>query len=108
VCIDSQSGLEADAQIAEIHLVLVREGVEEREMAGDGEQKVIVEWGELRELIAEDLWGFGGAHRSGSHASLCGLWENLIWKLPQPSLEHRTDDIYIVEIGFVEEVDIEF
>lgn len=46
--IDLQTRLEANAQIAIIHLVLVSIAVEEAEMARDGKQKVIVEGRQLR------------------------------------------------------------
>lgn len=59
--IDSHTRLEADAQIAIVHLVLVHIGMEEIEMAGDGEQKVVVVGRELGEFILQHLWGCRGA-----------------------------------------------
>ena len=59
--IDSHTRLEADAQIAVVHLVLVHIGMEEIEMAGDGEQKVVVVGREFGEFILQHLWGCRGA-----------------------------------------------
>jgi len=41
--IDLHTWLETDAEISEVHLVFVRVGEEETEMASDGEEEIIVE-----------------------------------------------------------------
>lgn len=49
--VDFHARLEADAEVAEIHLVFLGVGEEEGEVAGDGEEEVIVEGGEGGELV---------------------------------------------------------
>jgi hypothetical protein len=48
--------LEADAQIIVVHLVELGAGVQQADVAGNGEEEVIVEWRELGELVLEHLW----------------------------------------------------
>lgn len=45
--VDFHAGLETDAQVAEVHFVFLRVREEEREMAGDGEEEVVVEGREI-------------------------------------------------------------
>ena len=41
------AGLEANTKIAVIHLILIDIRMEEVEMAGDGEEEIVVIWGEF-------------------------------------------------------------
>ncbi len=53
--IDLECGLEAYAEIAITHSVLVGVGDEEAEVAGDGEKEIVVPWRKVGELILEPL-----------------------------------------------------
>lgn len=53
--LEVQARSDAHSEVVEVHLVAVLVGEEERQVAGDGEQEVVVEWWELGECVAKLL-----------------------------------------------------
>jgi len=106
--INLHARLEADAQVSVIHFVLLGVRKEKREVAGNGEEEVVVEGGEVREFVDEQLRDLLRASAFTGNSVLCSLWKEFIWKFAQPGLEHRADDVYVVQIVLFEEVDIKF
>ena len=51
-------------------------GMKQAEMTGDGEEKVVVPWRQVGELVAKHLRHFGGVRVCSSDASLSDLWQN--------------------------------
>ena len=56
--VDLEARLEADAEVAVVHLVLVAVRAEQAEVARDGEEKVIVPRRKPRQLVFEQLGHF--------------------------------------------------
>jgi len=54
--INFHTRLKTDAEIAEIHLVLVRVGQEKTEMASDRKEQIVLKGRKIRQLIDEQLW----------------------------------------------------
>lgn len=54
-CVNLHARLEANAKIAEVHFVLVGVCQKEAEVAGDGEEEVVVKRRQVRELVDEQL-----------------------------------------------------
>lgn len=77
--IDFEAGLEADAEVAVVHFVLVYVGVQETEMACDGKKQIIVPGRQFRKFILQQ---FGNIFRSSTFLSdfgLSGFWKNFGW-----------------------------
>jgi hypothetical protein len=106
--VDLHTWLETNAQISEVHLVLFGVGEKEGEVASNSEEKVIVEWREIGELINEHLGNTFSARAFSSDAVLCSLGKEFVGKLTQPGLEHGADDVDIVEVVLLEEIDVKF
>jgi hypothetical protein len=100
--------LETNAEIPIIHLVLIDIRVEEVEVAGDCEEKVVVVRRQFRELILQHLWGGSCALAFFSNHGLRFLGEKFVRQLPQPSLEHRSNCIDVIKIRLVKKIDVEF
>jgi hypothetical protein len=47
--------LKAYTQVVVVHLVELGTGVQQTDVAGDGEQEIIVEWRQLRKLVFQKL-----------------------------------------------------
>ena len=77
-------------------------------MAGDGEKEVVVKWREFGELVFQELWNFCCAHALLRDHGLCAFGEDFVRELTKPCLEHRADDVDVVEFGLFEEIDVEF
>ena len=105
--VDLHAGLEADAEVAIVHFILVDVGVQQAQVTGDGEEEIVVEWWELREFVLEHLRDFGGALAFICDALLGFQREYLVWEFAKPCLEHGANGIDVIEIGFLEEVDIQ-
>jgi hypothetical protein len=101
-CVDLHTWLETNAQISEVHLVLFGVGKKQGKMASNREEKVIIEWREVGELIDEHLRNTFSARAFSSDAVLCRLGKKFVGKLTQPSLEHGSDDVDIVEVVLLE------
>ena len=69
------AGQEADAQVAEVHLVLVRVVVQQADVAGYGEEDVVVVGREVGEGVAHGLGWLLGVFVFGGEADLFGLGE---------------------------------
>jgi hypothetical protein len=106
--VDFQTGLEADAQVAVVHFVLVREGGEEGEVAGDGEEEIVVEGRQFRQFVFEKLRCPCCARTLLGDFVLHGFGEDFIGEVAQPGLKHGADGVDVVEVGFFEQVDVEF
>ena len=104
--VDAEAGLEADAEILVVHAVLVDVGVEETEVARDGEEEVVVPWWQLGECVFEHLGHFNCTGTCCGDLALGVFGENFVGKFTEPGFEHGTDDIDVVEFTLVEEVDI--
>jgi len=106
-CINSHAWLEANAQVAVVHLVFVGVSQEKRKVAGNSKEKIVVEWREIRELINEHLRDcIGGTVMCLSDTILGSLGEQLVRKFTEPSLQHGADDVDIVEITLLKKVDV--
>jgi hypothetical protein len=75
-------------------------------VASNSEEKVVVEWREVGELINERLRNCFLASMCPGNAVLRGLREQFVGEFAEPCLEHRADDIDIVQIILLEEIDI--
>ena len=60
-CVDLESRLEADAEVAVGHPILGGIGCEEAEMAGDCKEQIVIPGGKRRELILQELRSFCGS-----------------------------------------------
>lgn len=77
-------------------------------MAGKSEEEVVVVRWEIGQFIDENLWDLGWFWAAGAgNTILCFLWEQLIWEFAKPLLQERTDNVDVVEIAFLEEVNVE-
>lgn len=54
-CINLHTGLETNAQVLEVHLVLVRMSQQKTEMTGDGKEEIILEWREVGKFVNQKL-----------------------------------------------------
>lgn len=79
--INLHARLEANAQVSIIHLVLLGVRKEKREVAGNGEEEVVVEGREVREFVDEQLRDLLRASAFTGNSVLCSLWKEFIWKL---------------------------
>jgi hypothetical protein len=80
--------------------------VQKADVAGDGEEKVIVERRQLGKLVLQHLRRGFCALALLLNAVLDRLGEDLVWQLTKPVLEERTDDIGVVEVVIRDEVDV--
>lgn len=100
---------DTDGQVHHRHLVLIAVFEDQRKMAGEREEKVVVVRGQVGEFINENLWDFGWFGAAGARNTvLCLFWEQLIREFSEPLLQEGTDNVDVVEIAFLEEVDVEF
>lgn len=77
-------------------------------MAGDGEEQIVVEWGKVGELVDQHLWNLLGSRTLPCNTLLDSFWKKFVLKFTEPGLEHRANDVDIVEIRLLKEVDIEY
>ncbi len=104
--VDAEAGLEADAEVFVVHAVLIDVGVQQAEVAGDGEEEVVVPGWEGGEGVFEHLGHFGCAGALHGDAVLGFFWEDFVREFAEPGFEHGADDVDVVEFVLVEEVDV--
>lgn len=77
-------------------------------MTGDREEEIVIERREHRKLVFQQLGRLGGSHTAFSYLNLHCLWKDLVWQFSEPRLEHRPNRVDVIEVGFIEEVDVTF
>lgn len=86
--INLHAGLEADAEVPEIHLVLVGVSKEQAEVACDGEEEVVVEGRQVREFVNKKLRDLLGALTFTGNPFLSLFGKEFVGQFSKPSLEH--------------------
>ena len=94
--VDLDRGLEADTKVVVVHLVELGARMKQTDVAGDGEEEVVVERGEFGQLVFEHLRCRLCALAFLLDTGLYRFRENLVWELPKPVFEKRADDVGIV------------
>jgi hypothetical protein len=77
-------------------------------VACDSKEEIVLEGREVGEFVNKELGDSFGVGAFSGNAVLGLLREQFIGEFAQPSLEHGTDDINIVQVFLFEEVDVQF
>lgn len=83
-CVNLHTRLEANAEVAKIHLVLFGMCEEQTQVAGDCKEQVVVEWRQIRQLVDKQLRNLVGSGTLSSDAILGFLWEQFVGQLTEP------------------------
>ncbi len=106
--VDSQTRLEADAEVGVIHFVFLHVGVQQAQVAGDGEEQVVIPRRKPRQLVLQELGDFLRSRTFPGNPRLGRFGEDLGREVAQPGFEHGADDVDIIQIMLVKEVDVPF
>jgi hypothetical protein len=77
--IDLHARLKADAEVPEVHLVLVRMRKQKTEVTCDREQQIVIERGQVRKLVDQHLWHGLGSGAFARNLLLGRLGEQFVW-----------------------------
>lgn len=104
--VDLDGWLEADTQVVIVHFVELRTRVQKADVAGDGEEQIVVEGWQLGKLILQHLRRGLRALALLLDAVLDRLGEDLVRQLTKPVLEQRTDNVGVVEVVIRDKIDV--
>lgn len=78
--VDFHARLEAYAEVAEIHLVLVRVRKKQAQVTCDSEKEVVIEWRQVGELLDKELRNLLSARAFASNSFLSRFREKFVGK----------------------------
>lgn len=80
--------------------------MQQADVAGDGEQEIVVEWRQLRQLVFQHLGRTLCTLTLLLDPRLNSLGKDFVGQLAQPVLEQRTNDVRVVQVFVCDEVDV--
>ena len=78
------------------------------EMASNRKEEVVLERRQIGKFVNQELGNLVCASAFARYSLLSSLGKELVWKLSQPGLEHRPNNVDIIEIILIKQIDIVF